>query len=117
MGKLKAKLYTLLKKSEKYTKTDMIYLAKGGTWLGIGQAFSLCITLLLSVLFANLISPESYGIYKYILSIAALLALPTLSGMDSAITRTVAQGFDGTIYEALKQKMLYGSFTFIAGHH
>ncbi len=115
MDKLKKTASVWLKKSEKYTKTDMIYLVKGGSWLGFGQAISLCIALLTSIVFANLLSPESYGIYKYILSIGALLALPTLSGMDPAITRTVAQGFEGTIYKALKEKLVYGTLTMIIG--
>jgi O-antigen/teichoic acid export membrane protein len=115
MDKLKKTAFLWLKKSEKYTKTDMIYLAKGGSWLGFGQAVSLCIALLTSIIFANLLDPESYGIYKYIISIGALLALPTLSGMDSAITRTVAQGFEGTIYKALKEKLVYGTLTMIIG--
>jgi O-antigen/teichoic acid export membrane protein len=35
--------------------------------------------------------------------------------MDSAITRTVAQGFEGTIYKALKEKLVYGTLTMIIG--
>lgn len=113
-SKLKVIFYRLLKKSEKFTKTDMIYLIKGGSWLGLGQIVSMSVTLLTSVVFANLLDPELYGNYKYILSITALLSLSTLSGMDSAITQSVARGFDGTLDLGVKTKIKWGFLGSIA---
>lgn len=107
-------IFKILKKSEKYTKTDMIYLAKGGAWLGIGQVVSMFVTLIISIMFANMISPESYGNYKYILSIASLLALSTLNGMDSAVTQSITRGFDGTLNSGLKTKIRWGALGSIA---
>ena len=40
IDKIKNKTYKLLRKSEKYTKTDMVYLTKGGFWLTLGQIIS-----------------------------------------------------------------------------
>ncbi|MBT7228759.1 oligosaccharide flippase family protein, partial [Candidatus Parcubacteria bacterium] len=105
---LQQKIYKLLKRSEKYTKTDMVYLAKGGFWLTLYQGFSILTGFLLAIAFANLLPKETYGTYKYILSIASLLSIPTLSGINTAITQAVARGFEQSFYPALKTKIKWG---------
>ena len=105
---LKQKIYNLLRWSEKYTKTDMVYLTKGGSWLTLGNIVSSASSFLLAIAFANLLPKETYGIYKYILSIAGILAIPTLSGMGTAITQAVARGYEGSFLPALKTKIRWG---------
>ena len=65
---IKEKIYKLLRKSEKWTHTDMIYLAKGGFWLTLGQIISSVSSFALAVAFANFLPKEVYGNYKYIIS-------------------------------------------------
>ncbi len=67
MQTLRAKICNFLRWSEKYIKTDMIYLVKGGFWLTLGQIISSVSSLLLVIAFANLLPKETYGIYKYFL--------------------------------------------------
>ncbi len=110
MEKLKNSAVNSLRFLERYTKTDMVYLAKGSFWLGIGQIVSSGAAFLTSIAFANLLLPEVYGIYKYILSINSLLLITTLAGMDSAVTQSVARGFDGTLELGIKTKMKWGVF-------
>jgi len=107
---IKQPIYNLLRKSERYTKTDMVYLAKGGFWLTLGQVVSSLAAFLLAIAFANLLPKEIYGTYKYILSLLGILAIPTLSGMGTAVTRAVAQGYDGSFVPALKLKIKWGLF-------
>lgn len=102
------KLYRLLRWSEKYTKTDMVYLASGGFWLTLGQIVSAGSAFLLSIAFANLLPKETYGVYKYVLSVAGILAIPTLGGMNTAVTQAVARGFEGSLMPALKAKIRWG---------
>lgn len=94
---------------EKIIKTDIRYLIKGGIWLTIGQIASSLLSLLLTIIFANFLSQESYGIYKYILTIAGVLSISSLSGMDTAITQTTANGdnFD-VLIPATKSKIKWG---------
>ncbi len=106
---MKERAIRLLRWSEKYTKTDMVYLAHGGFWLGLAQFVSTLSTFLLSVAFANLLSPALYGTYKFILSIYALLIITTLSGMDSAVTQAVSRGYEGTLNLGSKKKMQWGT--------
>ncbi|MCX6731849.1 MAG: oligosaccharide flippase family protein [Candidatus Parcubacteria bacterium] len=94
---IKQKLYNLLRWSEKWTKTDMVYLAHGGFWLTLGQIISSFSVFLLAVAFANLLPKETYGIYKYALSLTGILTALSLTGMNAAVTQAVARGFEGTL--------------------
>jgi O-antigen/teichoic acid export membrane protein len=119
MENLKKRGVSMLHWLEKYTKTDMVYLAHGSFWLGLGQIVASGSALLTSIAFANLLSPDVFGIYKYILSISSIIAITTLTGMDSAVTQAVARGYDGTLLPAVKEKMKWGSlgslFSFLIG--
>ena len=86
--------YKILRRSQKYTGTDNVYLAKSGFWLTLGQFFSLVVTFLSAVAFANLLDPTTYGNYKYVLSLLGILAVFCLDGMRTAVTQAVARGFE-----------------------
>ena len=107
--KLQQIIYNLLKKSEKFFQTDMIYLAKGGFWLTLGQIVSSLSSFLLAIAFANLLPKETYGTYKYVLSLVGILSIFTLSGMNTSLTRSVARGFEGSLKPILKEKIKWGS--------
>lgn len=98
----KGKVHThrLLRKSEKYFKTDMVYLAKGGFWMTLGQFMASITAFVLSIAFANLVSQETYGTYKYILSIAGVLSAITLTGLGTAVTQAVAHGREKIVTDA-----------------
>jgi len=106
--RVKQKTYKLLRQSEKYTKTDMVYLFKGGSWLTGGQIIASICSFLLALTFANLLPKETYGIYKYILSMAGLLVIPTLAGIDTAIVQAVSRGYEGSLFKGLKTKIKWG---------
>ncbi len=95
--RMKNKAYRLLKRSEKFFKTDMIYLAKGGFWLSFGKGVGIVASLILSVAFANLLPPDVYGNYRFVLSIAGIVGAFTLSGMGTAIVQAVARGYEGAL--------------------
>lgn len=108
MQKLKLKARDILRRSEKYTKTDMVYLAKGGSWFGLGTALSWVISFGTALAFANLIPKETFGAYQYVLSIIGIFGIMTLTGMNTAISRAAARGKDGSLFEALKEKIKWG---------
>jgi O-antigen/teichoic acid export membrane protein len=113
--KTKKTAYRLLKKSEKYFKTDMIYLAKGGFWLTLGDIVSSLAGLGLTIAFANLLDPEVYGTFKYVIAFIPILSIPTLNGINTAIVKAVAQGYSGTIKPALRTKIRWGILGAVAG--
>lgn len=98
-----------LRWTERYLKTDMVYLAHGGFWVVVGQAVSSGAVFALAVAFANLVPPEVYGTYKYILSLAGIFAIFALPGMSTALMHTASRGEDATIYAITRARMLYAS--------
>jgi O-antigen/teichoic acid export membrane protein len=97
---VRTKVVMILRWSEKYTKTDMVYLAKGGLWMSGSQVVAGVASLLLAMAFANLVSKETYGSYKYILSLAATIGALSLSGIGTAITQSVGRGLEGMLKHA-----------------
>jgi O-antigen/teichoic acid export membrane protein len=112
MQPLKTKLYQFFRWSEKYTKTDMVYLASGGFWLGLGQFFSSLSVLLLAIAFANLLPKETYGTYQYILSMASIVGVFSLTGMNTALAQAVARGIEGIVKKAFWIQMKWGLIMF-----
>jgi len=110
---IKSKLRHLLIKSEKYTKTDMVYLAKGGFWLTNESLFSSCIAFILSLAFANLISQNTFATYKYVLSIAGILAIFTLPGMEKSILISISNG-KNHIIPAIQEKLRWSFLSIIS---
>lgn len=104
----KQKIYNFLRWTQKYTKTDMVYLAKGGFWLTLGGIISSVLVFLLAIAFANLLPQETFGIYKYVLSIFSILLIFTLPQMGTAITQATARGYEGAFIPAVKEKIRWG---------
>ena len=87
---LKTYSYQLLRGSERYTKTDMVYLVGQSSWLLAGQGIIFILSFALAWLFANFIAPEIYGIYKFAITVATLASITTLTGMGTAVARAYA---------------------------
>jgi len=100
MHPLKTRAMSLLRKSEKYTKTDMVYAASGGFWVSIAQVSAVVFSIPLSIAFAHLLTQNEYGIYKYALSVAAIVGVFSLTGISTAVSRSAARGFDGVLMQA-----------------
>ncbi len=94
--------------SQKYTQTDMLYIAKGGSWLFLGQAVGFLANFLLIMAFTNWLSKETFGTYKYVLSLLGILSIPSLSGMNTAAFNAAAKDEDGSCLAAFKLKLKWG---------
>ncbi len=116
LQRLKHHAARTLRWSEQYTKTDMIYLTKGGFWLAFGHGVQVASGLILAVAFANLLPKESYGTYQFIMSVAAIMSALTLSGMSTAIKRAVANGNEGALPYGFKTQLVWStSIVFVGG--
>lgn len=105
---LKQKIYKILRWSQKYTETDMVYLAKGGFWLTLGEIVSTAVSILAAIAFANLLDPGVYGNYSYILSLVGVLAIFALPAMKTAVLQAVSRGLEGSFYTGFKEKLKFG---------
>ncbi len=114
MKALIARAERVLRWSEKYLKTDMVYLAKGGFWLTLSQAVSVATGLILVIAFANLLPKEVYGNYRLVLSLAGVVAAFSLTGMGISVTQAVARGFDGILRTAVRVQLKWCVFLVIA---
>lgn len=109
-------MVALLLWSQKYTKADMLYIAKGGFWVAFGQTLNSVLSLLLIIAVANLLPKETYGVYRYILSIASILNIFTLTGMNGAISRTVAKGNEGVLMPAVNYQLKWNFLMLVASY-
>lgn len=112
---LKNRFYRLLRWSEKYSKTDMVYLTKGGFWLTFGQGVAMLSGFLISIAFANLFPKESFGTYKFILSVAGIMGIFSLTGIGSAIIQSVASGFENSLSQGFRTNLRWSVGIFLAG--
>lgn len=105
---MKDKLIQMLRWSERYTKTDMVYLARGGFWTNASYIFVSLLGFISSVFFARFLTQQEFGMYQYVLAITGIIGATTLTGMNNAATRAVARGSEGDIRKATKFQLLFG---------
>jgi O-antigen/teichoic acid export membrane protein len=128
LQRLQAHSVRLLRWSEKYTKTDMVYLAHGSFWLSSSSLITGAISFGLALVFANLFTKDAYGTYKYVLTLFGILCVACLRGIDTVVTQGAARGNDGTIALGLAAKIRWsllgslgalaiGGYYFHAGNH
>jgi O-antigen/teichoic acid export membrane protein len=111
--KLKEKIYRFLKWLQNYTKTDMVYVAQGSFWWILGKFFSFLASFLVLMAFARFASKEVYGAYQYIISMAAMIGLICLPGLDTALARAIAKGKEKTYFLCEKERLRFGFFAFL----
>ena len=91
---------------EKRLKFDVRYTFQSGTWLFSAHVVGIIAILLTSYVFANFLSPEIYGRYKYILSIGSLLTALSLTGAGTTISQAAARNISG-FFSFMRRKSLY----------
>ncbi|HVY56211.1 MAG TPA: oligosaccharide flippase family protein [Thermodesulfobacteriota bacterium] len=109
MPGIKSRLIAFLRWTEKYTKTDMVYLASGGFWLTTGQVVASGSAFLLALVFANYFPKETYGEYKYVLALIGGLSAFSLTGLGVAITQATSRGYDRLFKETIPLSLKWGS--------
>lgn len=85
----------------------MVYLASGGFWLTLGQVSIAAIAFALSIAFAHFVPKETYGTYRFLLSLFWTLTAFSLTGIPTALARAIAKGEDGAYNESLRLSVIW----------
>lgn len=93
----------------------MVYLASGTFWGNLNALVASACAFAVSVFFAHFFTKEAYGTYQYILSIASLIGAATLTGMNGAVTRAVARGFEGELKRSVRYQLKASVAPFVIG--
>ncbi|PIR84926.1 hypothetical protein COU16_00195 [Candidatus Kaiserbacteria bacterium CG10_big_fil_rev_8_21_14_0_10_47_16] len=110
---MKNHLYRILKWSEQYTKTDMLYLARGSFWSSTSQVISSIAVFGFAVLVAHLLPKEVYGQYKYIIATVTFIFAFSLTGIGTAVFQSVARSFDGALSSGFWLNIRWSIFAFL----
>ncbi|MFH1790305.1 MAG: oligosaccharide flippase family protein [bacterium] len=108
MMAIKEKLVKKTMILQKILKIDLKYLLKGGFWLTAKQGVVSIFSLALTIGMANLLDKEIYGIFRYIISVASVLMIASLSGISTSIIESTARGYEKTFFPALKTCIKWG---------
>ena len=102
-----------LRWSEQYTKTDMVYLIQGASWLTITQMVASLFGFIIVYILANTISPATLGEYRFLMTGFTLACVFALPGMRTALRESVPKGYRGNLkvaFWAMFRWGLVGSF-------
>jgi O-antigen/teichoic acid export membrane protein len=91
----------------------MVYVAKNGFWLSLGQILSIVSVIASSIVFGYFLPKEVYGEYKFILSVVGVLGALSLSGLGTAVTQAVAISKEGVLRQSIKVMLRWGIVIFI----
>lgn len=79
--------------TERLFKVDARYFINGGFWLSIGQGITILFGLVSTALLAHYLDEASYGVYKYLITVATIITAFSLSGAGQSILQTAAKGY------------------------
>jgi len=103
----KQRFINFLRWTEKYTETDMVYLTKGSFWWILSRMILFLLSLIVMIALARWLPKETFGAYQYILSIIVILSIFSLPGIDMALTRAVAKGYEKILLPCAKIKLFW----------
>jgi O-antigen/teichoic acid export membrane protein len=98
----------LLSFLERITRTDLTYLIKGGSWLTVSQVITAAIALFLTIAFGHFVARDTYGTYRFLLSVFWALTALSFTGIPTAVVQAVARGFEGAYLRAFSLSLRWG---------
>ncbi len=112
---MKKKVKQFLRRTERHTHTDMLYLVKNTSILSAAQLIQMFIGFALLFLFTNFVDPTVYGTYTYVLSFLPILSLTALPGIDIAFIQHVSVHPTSILSFIQKKKMEWSLLGMLGG--
>lgn len=101
------KIFIISKKYGKKIGIDLPYFVKNGFWVFLRQVIVSLSGLMLSIVFARLATQEVFGQYQFILSILSIVSILSIPGLNTAVTRSAARGYDGDYKNIVKTSFFW----------
>lgn len=89
-------------------KTDTDYIARGSFWIFLFRGFAALFGFFSTLALTHFLPKAAFGEYRYILSIAALVTIFSLPGIDAAVTRAAARLERFSLPATFRAKALWG---------
>jgi PST family polysaccharide transporter len=101
---------------------DTNYYARSSFWVVAQQVAAACISFFSTLVLARLLSPDSFGVYRYALSGIAIASSFSLTGLSTSVLQGAARGKDGVLSASFllvtKSGFISASIAFfIAGYY
>jgi O-antigen/teichoic acid export membrane protein len=100
MDRLRRLAGRVLDRTGAAARADARYVARGVAWLSAAQAVTSLCALGASIAFAHFMPKETFGTYRYVLSLAGLFSAVSLTGLPTALAAAAARGHDGALRQA-----------------
>jgi len=109
------KFNPLLEKADSFFQVNTKKIIGRASYLLGNQIFGNILSLIITITAANLISKDTYGTYRYILSTIGFVAAFSLTGLATAIVRSTARGYDNLFTTSIKRSILWSLPAIIIG--
>lgn len=113
MNQLIQQLKKILRLTGKRTNIDVVYYVKSGWWINLGTIIISFLSLITYICLSHFLSKEVFGLYQYLISLSVIIGSFTLTGMNSAVARSVANSYNGALVEATRVQLKWSLLPFI----
>jgi O-antigen/teichoic acid export membrane protein len=80
-----------------------------GATIAFGKIISFIASFAAITVLGNVVPREIAGTYNYIIAVFTIISITTLPGMNNALARSVAKGFDGNLTIIVRKRFLFGT--------
>jgi O-antigen/teichoic acid export membrane protein len=89
------------------------YFAKSSSATMFSYFITAFFTVFISYTFANFLDPDTFGNYRFVFAFYSILGAITLGGMPVALTRSIASGYEKSLLDGIKLKIIFSIIGFI----
>lgn len=86
---------------------DLPYFVQSGFWVSVRQIASILINFAFLILFTRLSTKEVFGQFQLVLGTVYALSFFSLPGLNVALQRSVAKGYDGDYQRSVRLSLLW----------